>query len=54
MSVYRATDIIAPRLLAEKRDNVVLLFESLSHCLTDHNRVLLTLDSTPSVVEQSI
>ncbi|KAK0219552.1 hypothetical protein EDD85DRAFT_865063 [Armillaria nabsnona] len=47
-------DDVAPLLLVEKWDNVARLLESLSQCLMDHNRVLLTLDSTPSVVEQSI
>ncbi|PBK60593.1 NGG1p interacting factor 3 [Armillaria solidipes] len=53
-TVYRAMENIAPLRLAEKWDNVGLFFNSPSHRLKDHNRVLLTIDLTPSVLEECI
>ncbi|KAK0458192.1 NGG1 interacting factor 3-like protein [Desarmillaria tabescens] len=53
-TVCRAMENISPLRLAEKWDNVGLILESPSHKLKGINRVLLTIDLTPSVVEESI
>ncbi|KAK0186763.1 NIF3-like protein-like protein [Armillaria mellea] len=53
-TVCRAMENIAPLRLAEKWDNVGLLLESPSHKLDGNNRILLTNDLTPSVVEESM
>ncbi|KAK0219577.1 GTP cyclohydrolase 1 type 2/Nif3 [Armillaria nabsnona] len=53
-TVCKVMENIAPLRLAEKWDNVGLLLESCSHRLKDHNRVLLIIDLTPSVLEECI